>query len=105
MESLFGDWLGAGQALALLAVLVLATLGTLALFVVAVLATRRRRTAPYALLCGAIGLLVVRSLVGIGTVLGGVPMPVHHLIEHTSDFLIALLVLGAVYAVGDALDG
>jgi hypothetical protein len=100
---LFGDWLGTGEALALLVVLALATLGTLALFVVAVLATRRRRTVPYLLLCTAIGLLVVRSVVGIGTVLGRVPMPAHHLVEHTSDFLIAALVLGAVYAVGDAV--
>ncbi|KAA9396231.1 hypothetical protein Har1130_16140 [Haloarcula sp. CBA1130] len=83
----------------LIAVLGLATLGTLALFFVAAVSTRRRRSRPYVLLTAAIGLLVLRSVVGIGTVLGAVPMVVHHLTEHGFDFLIALLVLGAIYSV------
>jgi hypothetical protein len=43
--------------------------------------------------------LVARSIVGIGTVLGRVPMVVHHLIEHTTDFAIAVLILSAAYLV------
>jgi len=97
-------WLGSGEAVLLLAVLALATLGTLALFLVAATATWRRRTNTYLLLTAAIGLLVVRSIVGFGTVLGAVPMSMHHLTEHTFDFLVALLVLGAVYAVGSDLE-
>ncbi|KOX91313.1 DUF7471 family protein [Haloarcula rubripromontorii] len=93
------DWIGPGQSAVLIAVLGLATLGTLALFVVAAVSTRRRRSRPYVLLTVAIGLLVVRSVVGIGTVLGVVPMVVHHLTEHGFDFLIALLVLSAIYSV------
>jgi len=84
----------------LVAVLALATLGTFALFLVAAVATWRRRTTTYGLLTAAIALLVVRSVVGFGTLLGAVPMPVHHLTEHTFDFLIALFVLGAAHAVG-----
>jgi heme A synthase len=92
-----GNWLGTGEALALLAVLALTTVGTLALFGVALVATRRRRSRSYTLLTIAIGLLVARSVVGIGTVLGQVPMVVHHLIEHTTDFAIAVLILSAAY--------
>ncbi len=97
MASAFGDWLGPGEGVLLLVVLGLATLVTTALFVIALAATRRRRSTSYLLLTAAIGLLVVRSVVGIGTAMGEVPMPVHHLVEHTSDALIALIVLGAVY--------
>jgi len=99
MIEVAGDWLGPRTAALLLAVIALATLGTLSLFLVAATGAFRRRTRPYVLLTTAIGLLVVRSVVGVGTVLGTVPMPVHHLTEHGFDFLIALLVLGAIYAV------
>jgi hypothetical protein len=94
-----GNWLGTGEALALLVVLGLTTLGTLSLFAIALVAARRRQSRPYVLLTVAIGLLVLRSVVGIGTVLGRVPMVVHHLIEHTSDFAIAVLILSAAYLV------
>lgn len=97
MSRALGNWLSAGEGMVLLSVLSLATLVTTALFLVALAATRRRRTTPYLLLTTAIGLLVVRSVVGIGTAMGQVPMPVHHIVEHTSDALIALVVLGAVY--------
>jgi heme A synthase len=97
MSRALGDWLGGGEGMVLLAVLGFATLVTTALFLLALAATRRRRTTPYLLLTAAIGLLVVRSLVGIGTAMGQVPMPVHHVVEHTSDAAIALVVLGAVY--------
>jgi heme A synthase len=97
MSSAFGDWLSTGEGVVLLTVLGLATLVTTALFLVSVFAARRRRTTPYLLLTAAIGLLVVRSLVGIGTAMGQVPMPAHHIIEHTSDALIAMIILGAVY--------
>jgi heme A synthase len=83
----------------LIAVLGLSALGTLALFVVAAASTHRRRSRPFVLLTVAIGLLVLRSVVGIGTVLGVVPMVVHHLAEHGIDFLIAVLVLSAIYSV------
>jgi len=99
MLGLVGDWLGAVEATALLVLIALATLGTAVLFSVAAAGALRRRTTPYLLLTAAIGLLVARSLVGLGTALGAVPMTVHHLAGHGVDLAIALLVLGAVAAV------
>jgi len=99
MLRLFGDWLARGEATALLVLIGLATLGTLALFGVAAAGAARRRTTPYLLLTVAIGLLVARSLLGLGTAMGAVPMPVHHLAGHGVDLAIALLVLGAIAAV------
>lgn len=95
-----GEWLSTGEATALLVVLALATTGTLTLFLVALIAYRRRGTTVYLLLMVALGLLVVRSLLGFGTALGVVPMPVHHIVEHSSDFAIAALVLYALYRSG-----
>ena len=75
---------------------VLAGLGTGILFVVSFLAYWQRRSVRYLLIAVAVGALFLRSIVGIGTVLGYTPMVVHHLIEHTFDFLIASLILYAV---------
>jgi len=76
-----------------------AGVGTGLLFLVSVVAYRRRRSAQYALISVAVGALLTRSIVGAGTVLlGVVPMPVHHFLEHSLDFLIAAVVLYAVYA-------
>lgn len=94
-----GDWLGQGEAALLLAVIALATLGTLTLFLIAAAGAVRRRTHTFVLLTVAIGLLVGRSVVGVGTVMGVVPMPAHHLASHGFDLLIAVLVLSAVYTV------
>ncbi|WP_325051208.1 DUF7471 family protein [Halorientalis pallida] len=88
------------EAAVLLVILVLATLGTAALFVIGLAGYRRRRTRTYLLLTVVLGLLVVRSVVGIGTVLGLVPMPVHHLIEHSADLTVAALVLYALFQMG-----
>lgn len=99
MLQLTGDWLGQGEATALLVVIGLATLGTAALFLVATAGALRRQSQPYLLLTVAIGLLVVRSVVGIGTVFGAVSMPVHHLAGHGVDLSIALLVLAAIFLV------
>ena len=82
----------------LLGVIACAGIGTGALFLVSLVAYRRRQTGQYRLISAAVGVLVLRSLVGAGTVLGIVPMPVHHFVEHSLDFLIAATVLYAVYA-------
>lgn len=82
----------------LLAVVAIAGIGTGALFLVSLVAYRRRRSEQYRLISAAVGVLVVRSMVGAGTVLGIVPMPVHHFVEHSLDFLIAAMILYAVYA-------
>lgn len=95
-----GEWLTGTEAAILLVVLALATLGTTALFLVGVVGYRRRGTTVYLLVTVALGLLVVRSLVGFGTALGVVRMPVHHLVGAGSDFAIASLLLYALYRSG-----
>jgi len=92
-----GGW-GVEGSLPLLAVVFVAGAGTGLLFLVSLVAYRRRRSAQYALISVAVGALLARSVVGAGTVLGVVPMPVHHFLEHSLDFLIAAVVLYAVYA-------
>jgi len=91
---------GRRGSLPLLATVFVAGVGTGLLFLVSVVAYRRRRSAQYALISVAVGALLTRSIVGAGTVLGVVPMPVHHFLEHSLDFdfLIAAVVLYAVYA-------
>ena len=78
-------------------VLVVAAAGTTALFVLSMAVYWRRRSRPFLLVTLAIGMLVVRSIVGFGTALGLVPMNLHHVLEHGLDFLIAALVLLAAY--------
>jgi hypothetical protein len=92
-----GGW-GVEGSLPLLAVVLVAGVGTGTLFLVSLAAYRRRRSAQYALISVAVGALLARSVVGAGTILGVVPMPVHHFLEHGLDFTIAALVLYAVYA-------
>lgn len=95
--SLFPIWAGVYESRLILGAIVLAGLGTAVLFLVSVSAFLQRRTTQYALICAAVGALLFRSILGAGTVFGVVPMPVHHLVEHTLDFLIAGLVLLAAY--------
>ncbi len=102
MSGIGGEWLGPVEGFVLLAILALATTGTAILFGVALAAYTRRRTPVYLLLTVALGLLVARSVVGFGTALGLVPMPVHHLLEHGADFALAVIVLFAVYRMGPA---
>jgi hypothetical protein len=92
-----GGW-GVEGSLPLLAVALVAGVGTGLLFLVSLVAYRRRRSAQYAMISVAVGALLARSVVGAGTVLGVVPMPVHHFLEHSLDFLIAAVILYAVYA-------
>lgn len=84
----------------LVAVIVLAATGTTILFAAGVVAYSRRKSLRYLLITLALGALAVRSFFGLGTVFGVVPMTVHHLVEHSLDFLIAVLVLYAVYRSG-----
>lgn len=92
------EGLGPAGALALLCVIAVAGIGTGLLFLVSVVAYRRRGSDQFRLISVAVGVLLARSIVGAGTVLGYVPMPVHHFLEHSLDFLIAAIVLYAVYA-------
>lgn len=96
------DWLSPELATLLVVVIVLAAVGTTVLFLFGLAAYSRRRSFRYLLVTVVLGLLVLRSVVGLGTVFGLVPMEVHHLIEHGLDFAIAVLILYAVYRSGSA---
>lgn len=89
-------WPGVEGSIPMLCVIFAAVLGTGSLFIVSLLTYRQRRSLRYLLITTAVGCLLFRSIVGIGTVSGVVPMPVHHFVEHSLDFLIAALVLYAV---------
>ncbi|MXV61201.1 hypothetical protein GS429_03820 [Natronorubrum sp. JWXQ-INN-674] len=93
-------WLDPQLAPVLLAVIILAVIGTAILFCCGLVAYSRRRSSRYLLITVVLGLLVSRSLVGLGTVFGLVPMTIHHLVEHSVDFTIAVLILYAVYRSG-----
>ena len=95
-------WMDPQLAPILLASIILAALGTTVLFCCGLVAYRRRRSTRYLLITIVLGLLVGRSIIGLGTVLGLVPMTIHHLIEHGIDFAIAVLILYAVYRSGPA---
>ena len=97
-------WLDPQVAPVLLAVIVLAVLCTAILFCCGVVAYLRRRSTRYLLVTVALGLLLIRSLVGLGTVFGVVSMSVHHLREHGIDVSIAVLILYAVYRSGPGTD-
>jgi hypothetical protein len=84
----------------LIGIIALAGVGTTVLFLIGATAYRDRRSTPYLLITLALGALVVRTVVGLGTVFGAVPMGVHHLVEHGLDFFIAASLLAAVYRSG-----
>jgi hypothetical protein len=94
------EWVDPHLTPVLLAIIVLAAAGTTILFCCGVVAYWRRRSMRYLLVTVALGLLVLRSFVGLGTVFGLVPMTIHHLVEHSVDFSIAVLILYAVYRSG-----
>ncbi|MEF8778994.1 MAG: hypothetical protein V5A36_08785 [Natronomonas sp.] len=100
LARLGGEWASYPESVVILTVLSLAGIGTGVLFFVSVVAYRRRQNRRYALITVAVAALFFRSIVGLGTVLGIVPMVIHHLLAHGFDFAIAALILSAVYQSG-----
>ncbi|OVE85522.1 DUF7471 family protein [Natronolimnobius baerhuensis] len=94
------EWVSPELAPVLLAIIILAVIGTTILFGCGLVAYSRRRSQRYLLITIVLGLLVARSVIGLGTVFGLVPMAFHHLMEHSVDFAIAVLILYAVYRSG-----
>ena len=90
-------WLSPTAAPVLIGIILLAAFGTAILFLVGLAGYHRRRTVRHGVVAIVLGLLVGRSLVGLGTVFGVVPMVAHHIIEHGFDLLIAALLLYVVY--------
>ena len=93
-------WLSPQLAPVLMGTILLAGIGTGLLCFVAVVAYRRRGTSRYLLITGALGALVVRSVVGTATVFGAIPMVVHHLASHGLDLLIAATLLFVISKEG-----
>jgi hypothetical protein len=91
------EWIDQQYAPVLFAGILLAGIGTLVVFLLGVVAYRRRREFHYLLITLALGALVVRTGVGLATAYGLLPMTIHHLLSHSLDFLVAVLVLYAVY--------
>ena len=90
-------WLSPAVAPVLIGIILLAAFGTAILFLVGLGGYHRRRTVRHGVIAIVLGLLVGRSLVGLGTVFGIVPMVAHHIIEHGFDLLIAALLLYLLY--------
>ena len=101
-------WFGTAQwssiegSIPLFGIIMLAGVGTGVLFLCSVLAYRQRRSKKYLLVMAAVGALFFRTVIGLGTAMGHVPMLAHHLVEHTLDFLIAALILVAAIRSGPA---
>lgn len=91
------EWVDGTTYHLILGIIILAWIGTIVLFGAGLMAYLQRGTFQYLLITLALGALVLRSIVGMGTIIGLVPMPLHHLIEHGLDFIIAALLLFAVY--------
>lgn len=90
--------LGVDQDL-LLAVLVVAGLGSGVIIAVALVALARRRTWSYLLVTLALATLLVRTLLGSLVHVGLLEPTPHHVLEHTLDVFAVLLLFGAVYCV------
>ncbi|MFB6069966.1 MAG: hypothetical protein ABEJ76_03000 [Halanaeroarchaeum sp.] len=78
-------------------VILLAGIASVALSSIGVLAFRRRRTRSYGLVAGALVVLAVKAFVGALTLLGLLGLRFHHVVEHGLDFVMAIMLIAAVY--------
>jgi hypothetical protein len=82
-----------------LVLIVLSTVGSVALLGIGTIAYRRRRSRSYLLLLGALAALLLRPVTASGLVLDVLSETQHHFLEHALDVCIAACLLGAIYAV------
>lgn len=75
----------------------LSGIASVSLAVVAVLAFNRRRTPPYFFVASALVVLAAKAFVGGLTLAGMFELRTHHVIEHGLDFVMAVMLIGAVY--------
>ena len=83
--------------LALPGLLVIAGISSVAIVGLGIAALSRRRSRSYLLITLALATLLVRTLVGGLALEGMMSLRLHHLIEHGSDGVMAVLLLAAVY--------
>jgi len=79
------------------AIIILSGIASVSLAVVAVLAFNRRRTPPYFFVASALVVLAAKAFVGGLTLAGVFELRTHHIIEHGLDFVMAIMLIGAVY--------
>lgn len=77
---------------------ILSGIASLALAIIGIQAFRRRRSLSYLLVAAALVVLAIKAFMGGLTVIGIVSLGAHHVIEHGLDLLMALLLIGAIYA-------
>lgn len=78
-------------------VIVLSGIATGVLAVVGLFALSRRRSAPYLLVAVSLVLLAGRAVVGLLAFAGMVEVGLHNFVEHALDFLIAVLLIAAIF--------
>lgn len=86
----------------------LAGLGSAVVVGLGLAAFARRRSTPYLLVALALGVLAARTGVAVFTMADVVSIDLHHVVEHLLDFVMAALVLAAVYyarSVERSVDG
>ena len=74
-----------------------AGLGSSALVVLAFVALLRRQSWSYFLVTLAIGLLMLRTFLGVVMIGGYLSLEIHHFLEHFLDVLMIVLLFAAVY--------
>lgn len=77
-------------------VLAAASLASAVLVGVAILALVRRQSLSYGLVAAAIGTLLIRSILGIGTHVGVFAGHTHHFLEHILDVAVVTLLIAAI---------
>lgn len=75
----------------------LATIGSAVLVAVAGMALLRRRSWSYLYVTIAIGMLAIRSLVGLLSLGGPIEVGTHHVLEHLLDVFVIGLLFAAIY--------
>ena len=81
----------------LLGLIVLAGLAAAVLVSLGLVAFSRRQSYSYLLVVLALGTLLCKALAGGFTIVGILPTDLHHTVEHGLDFVMALLLIAAVY--------
>lgn len=74
-----------------------ATLGSSVLVIITGIALLRRHTWSYLFITVAIGMLVIRSLVGFLSLVGPLQVETHHVLEHLFDVVAIVLLFAAIY--------
>lgn len=98
------DWIDPGFSPVLTGAILLAGIGTTVLCLVSISAYLQRRSTRLLLVVIALAALVMRTIIGLGTMFGIVPMTVHHLVSHSLDFFIAIVILYGVYRSGPGVE-